>query len=84
MTRLRDVAELLARALTDGIDGVTATEVEQRGTLVVELFVPAGAFGRVIGRQGRTADALRTLVGLAAQRAGRRVHLEFREGPAPR
>jgi hypothetical protein len=43
-----------------------------------------GDLGRAIGRQGRTAAAIRTLVTSAAERAGKRVQLEFRDGEPPR
>jgi predicted RNA-binding protein YlqC (UPF0109 family) len=84
MSAMRDVVEVVARALADQPNAVTVTETEHRGTTVVELFMAAGDMGRVIGRQGRTASAMRTLVAVAAQRAGTRALLEFRDGPAPR
>jgi predicted RNA-binding protein YlqC (UPF0109 family) len=83
MSAMRDVAEVIARALADHPDAVTVTENEHRGTTVVELFMASGDLGRVIGRQGRTAAALRTLVTAAADRAGCRALLEFRDGPHP-
>ena len=46
---------------------------------VIEVFVAPDDLGRVIGRQGRTATAIRTLVAAAAERDGQRVTLEFRD-----
>ena len=51
------------------------------GTTVVELFMAPGDLGRVIGRQGRTATAMRTLFALAAEQAGKKATLEFRDEP---
>ena len=65
--------------LADHPDAVRVTESEQRGMVVVELFMAPGELGRVIGRQGRTASALRTLVAAAAERLGKRAMLEFRD-----
>jgi len=77
----RAIVEYLARALADEPDEVRVTETEHRGTTLLELFVSQGDLGRIIGRQGRTAIALRTLVAAAAERDGARVTLEIREGP---
>jgi hypothetical protein len=83
VSRLADVVGIVARALADEPDEVRVTETEQRGLTLVELFMAPGDLGRVIGRRGRTAAALRTIVALAAERAGRRAQLEFRDGPPP-
>jgi hypothetical protein len=78
----RDVVEFIVRALVDEPEAVNVTESEHGGMTVLELFVTPGDLGRVIGRQGRTAAALRTLVAAAAERDGRKVTLEIREfGP---
>ena len=79
MSRARDVVEVVARALADRPDAVRVTEREHRGQTLVELFMAPGDLGRVIGRQGRTAAALRTLVAAAAELEGARVTLEFRD-----
>jgi len=75
----REVVEVVARALVDDPDAVRVTETDQRGTAVIELFVAPEDLGRVIGRQGRTASALRTLVAAAAEHAGAKAMLEIRE-----
>lgn len=79
MSRSRDVVEVVARALADRPDAVRVSEREHRGQTLVELFMAPGDLGRVIGRQGRTAGALRTLVAAAADLEGVKVTLEFRD-----
>jgi predicted RNA-binding protein YlqC (UPF0109 family) len=75
------VVEVLARALTDRPDDVRVTVSEHRGTTLVELFLAPGETGKVIGRQGRTVAALRTLAGIAGEKEGRKVMLEVRDSP---
>jgi predicted RNA-binding protein YlqC (UPF0109 family) len=60
---------------------VHVKESHHRGTTLIELFVGAGELGRVIGKQGRTAAALRTLAASAAEREGKTVTLEIRDTP---
>jgi hypothetical protein len=80
MSGVRDVVEVLAKALTDRPDDVRVTESQHRQKTVIELFVAPGDLGKVIGRQGRTAAALRTLAATAGEREGKDVTLEIREG----
>lgn len=80
MSVIREVVEVLARALTDRPDEVKVVESEHRGTTLVELYVAPGELGRVIGKQGRTAAALRTLAASAAEKIGKTVTLEIRDG----
>ena len=80
MSAIREVVEVLARALTDRPDEVKVVESEHRGTTLVELYVGPGELGRVIGKQGRTAAALRTLASSAAEKIGKTVTLEIRDG----
>jgi predicted RNA-binding protein YlqC (UPF0109 family) len=75
------VVEVLARALTDRPDEVRVKESEHKGTTIVELFVGPGEIGRVIGKQGRTAAALRTLAASAGEKEGKVVTLEIRDTP---
>jgi predicted RNA-binding protein YlqC (UPF0109 family) len=77
---VRDVVEVLARALTDRSDEIHVVESEHKGTTLVELYVAPGELGRVIGKQGRTAAALRTLAASAGEKAGKTVTLEIRDG----
>lgn len=79
MSRASDVVAVVARALAARPDDVQVVETERRGTTVVELTMAPGELGRVIGRQGRTAAALRTLASAAAELDGRRVMVDFRD-----
>ena len=79
MSRARDVVEVVARALADRPERVEVTERSHRGETLVELFMAPGDMGRVIGRQGRTAAAVRTLAATAAELEGARVTVEFRD-----
>ena len=75
------VVEVLARALTDRPDEVRVEESQHRGATLVELYVGTGELGRVIGKQGRTAAALRTLASTAGEKEGKTVTLEIRDTP---
>jgi predicted RNA-binding protein YlqC (UPF0109 family) len=77
VSRARDVVEVVARALAAHPEEVRVMQVEQRGTTIVELFMAPGELGRVIGRQGRTATAIRSLAAAAAELDGARVSVEF-------
>ena len=77
---IKAVIEVVARALTDRPDEVTVMESEHKGTTLVELYVAPGDLGKVIGKQGRTAAALRTLAASAAEQTGKTVTLEIRDG----
>ena len=78
-TPLRAVVEVVARALVDKPDSVRVTETERRGMTVLELTTAPGDMGKIIGRQGRTAAALRTLVTVTAERHGKRASLDIRD-----
>jgi predicted RNA-binding protein YlqC (UPF0109 family) len=84
VSELGKVVEVVARTLADHPDAVRVVETEHRGMTVVELFMAPGDLGRVIGRQGRTAQALRTLVATTADKIGRKATLEFRDEPGGR
>ena len=79
MSRARDVVEVVAKALADKPDAVRVTEREARGQTIVELMMAPGDLGRVIGRQGRTAAAIRTLVAATADLEGRKATVDFRD-----
>ncbi len=80
MSTVRDVVEVLAKALTDHHDQIRVVETEHKGTTLVELYVAPNEVGRVIGKQGRTAAALRTLAATAGEKVGKTVTLEIRDG----
>lgn len=74
----RDLLEYLTRGLVDEPDRVTVKEVrEDDGSVVLELSVAQDDYGNVIGRGGRTASALRTVVKTAAVRHGHRVFVDI-------
>jgi predicted RNA-binding protein YlqC (UPF0109 family) len=79
MTRALAVVELVARALADHPEAITVVEREHRATTVIELSMAPSDLGRVIGRSGRTAAAIRTLAAAAAEAEGRKIVVEFRE-----
>jgi len=77
---LADDLKELAKLLVDQPDEVEVTEIpNRRGGGVLELQVAPDDLGKVIGRQGRTAAALRTLASTAGEREGKTVTLEIRE-----
>ena len=77
---VRDVVEVMAKALTDKPDAVKVTESQHKHVTLIELFVAPADFGKVIGKQGKTAAALRTLASTAGEKDGKQVTLEIREG----
>jgi predicted RNA-binding protein YlqC (UPF0109 family) len=81
MSILTDVVGVLARALTDRPNDVRVVESQHTGTTLVELYLAPGEMGKVIGKQGRTASALRTLAATAGEKEGKTVTLEFRDTP---
>jgi predicted RNA-binding protein YlqC (UPF0109 family) len=77
---VRDLLVYLARALVDHPESVKVEEFEEDdGTLVLELSVADDDYGQVIGRGGRTAQALRTVVKAAAVKDNRRVLVDIVE-----
>ena len=77
MSRARDVVEVVAKALAGRPNEVRVTESDRRGTTVVQVAMAPGELGRVIGRQGRTAAAVRTLAAAAAELDGIKVSVDF-------
>jgi uncharacterized protein len=76
---LRAVVEVVVKTLVDQPNEVKVTESVRRGMTVVELSTAPGDMGKIIGRQGRTAAAIRTLVALTAERHGVRAQLDIRD-----
>ncbi len=74
---MKELLEYLARQLVDEPDAVRVEEAEEDDALVLRLHVAPDDVGKVIGRQGRIARALRTLVRAAGTRENRRVMLEI-------
>jgi uncharacterized protein len=76
---LRDMIEYIAKSLVDCPDEVRVTEIEGEQTSVLELKVAKEDLGKVIGKQGRTARAMRTLLGAASSKTKKRAVLEIIE-----
>jgi predicted RNA-binding protein YlqC (UPF0109 family) len=76
---VRAVVEVVVRALVDKPDSVQVRESSRRGMMVLELKTAPGDMGKIIGRQGRTAAALRTLVSVTAEKHGVRAQLDIRD-----
>ena len=77
---MRDLLEYLARAIVDEPDKVEVEQFEEDdGTLVLELSVADDDYGKVIGRGGRTAQALRSIIKAAAVKDNRRVLVDIVE-----
>jgi predicted RNA-binding protein YlqC (UPF0109 family) len=76
---MRELVEYMAKALVDDSDNVNVTEVEGERVTVIELRVAPGDLGKVIGKQGRTARALRTILNANATKLRRRAVLEIVE-----
>jgi uncharacterized protein len=74
-----EIVEYLARRLVDEPDAVRVEEIERDGDVVLQLHVAKDDVGKVIGRQGRLARALRTIVRASAARRDQRVLLEIVE-----
>ena len=75
----RELIEYLAKGLVDHPEEVTVEEVDEPDALVLELKVAEQDLGKVIGKQGRTAKALRTILSAASAKTRRRVILEILE-----
>ena len=73
----KELVEFVARALVDEPDSVEVTVVEGEKSTIVELKVADGDLGRVIGKQGRIAKAIRTILSAAGTKSGKRVVLEI-------
>ena len=76
---MKDLVTEIAKALVDIPDEVTVREVQGEQVTVLELKVAASDLGKVIGKQGRTARSIRTLLGAAGMKLNRRFTLEILE-----
>ena len=74
---MKELLLYMAKNLVDDPDAVTVTEVSDEEGKVLELRVAPGDMGKVIGRQGRIAKEIRTIVKTVAQRTGERVTVEI-------
>ncbi len=76
---LKDLVEYLAKALVDNPEEVKVTEVEGESATILELSVAKADLGKVIGRQGKTARAMRTILGASSAKLGKKTILEIVE-----
>ncbi len=76
---MKELVEYIARSLVDDPTEVSVREVHRGNTLVLELKVAQEDMGRVIGKKGRVANAIRTLLEISAARSGKRTRLEIVE-----
>ena len=76
---MKDLIEHIARALVDKPEEVMVTAIEGNQATVLELKVAKEDLGKIIGKQGRTAKSLRTIIGAASAKERRRVVLEIVE-----
>jgi hypothetical protein len=76
---MRDLVEFLARSVVAEPDAVSVEEFDEDGELVLEVRVAEDDLGRVIGKDGRVAKAIRTVARAAGARQGRRVTVEIVE-----
>ncbi|MGD8261844.1 MAG: KH domain-containing protein [Desulfobacterales bacterium] len=76
---MKDLISTIARAIVDAPEKVTVSEVEGGHTLVLELKVAKQDMGKVIGKQGRTAQAIRTILSAASGKIKKRIVLEILE-----
>ena len=74
---MKELVEYIAKSLVDDPSQVTVTEIEGATSVILELRVAPEDMGRVIGRNGRVANAMRTLLRVLAAKQGKRVTLEI-------
>jgi len=76
---VQELVELIAKALVDDPDKVVVTQLQGEQTTILELKVAQDDLGKVIGKQGRTARAIRVILGAAGMKEKRRYNLEIIE-----
>ncbi|RKX69607.1 KH domain-containing protein [candidate division WOR-3 bacterium] len=76
---MKQLIEYVVKALVDNPDKVDVREITGEKTVIYELRVGSGDLGKVIGKEGRTAKAIRTLITAAAMKQGKRAVLEIIE-----
>lgn len=76
---MKELVELIARALVDRPEGVVVREAEESQATVLELRVAQGDLGKVIGKQGRTARAIRTILNASGTKLKKRFVLDIVE-----
>ena len=79
MTRAAAVVEVVVRALADNVEAVSVRELARGEAKTIEVVTGPGDLGRMIGRQGRMAAAIRTMADIATEVDGSNVTVEFRD-----
>ena len=74
---MKSLVEAIVKAIVDNPDDVNVNEVSGKMTTIIELRVAPADMGKVIGRQGRTAKAIRTILNAAGMRENRRLEFEI-------
>lgn len=74
---MKDLVEVIAKALVDNPDEVVVTQKESGRNIIVELHVAAADMGKVIGKQGRIAKAIRSVVKAASSKENKKVDVEI-------
>ena len=74
---MKELIEYIAKSLVDDPTQVTVSEIEAANSVIIELHVASEDMGRVIGRGGRVANSMRTLIRVIAAKEGKRVTLEI-------
>lgn len=74
---MKELVEVIAKALVDNPDEVVATEKEDGKTITIELHVAQSDMGKVIGKQGRIAKAIRSVVKAASSKDNKKVDVEI-------
>ena len=77
LLKVKEVLEIIAKSLVENPDEVTVSEIDKDGSLTLELRVADGDMGKVIGKQGRIAKAIRTIAKSASIRMDERVMVEI-------
>ena len=75
---MKELVEVIAKSLVDYPDQVVVTETENEKAIVLELRVAQSDMGKVIGKQGRIAKAIRTVIKAASANCGKRVNVDIR------
>ncbi len=76
---MKELIEYIAKNLVENPDAVEVNEIEGEKTTIIELAVDPGDIGRIIGKKGRTARALRTILNASAMKMNKRAVLEILE-----
>ena len=74
---MRELVEIMTKALVDNPDQVSLTEIPSEGALIIELKAAKEDIGRIIGKKGRNVQAMRTILNAACRKLNKRVVLEI-------